>query len=273
VTPEELLIGAFEQRSTPTAFRNISRKAVADGLRDRIVDPSKIDQKSASLCGPAALVYDLASHDRVAYVTFVTKLYEEGHARLGKWEVDPSDKLEGFTLPASATIEPVDWIPLASIRNTSKFMFARYDEAGEKLAAPVLAGRFEKWLKNTGYATVVRQTDYLRPLRKSAELAEAERYLRLGYSVFLFVNGKGFERLTEEHNAVCSAPNSVVTDHYGFGITPTHWVVLKSVSWNGGNLVKLSVYTWGEVRSIPDCGWVEYKKVKRHYFGFVAAKH
>jgi hypothetical protein len=81
------LIDQFERRNSPTAFTQFRRSDVATGLRDRVLDPKKIGQDGAGVCGPTAFLFNLAQDDPVAYVRLVTELYEYGRSRVGRLTV------------------------------------------------------------------------------------------------------------------------------------------------------------------------------------------
>ena len=59
----EELVDLFAARAGRGVFTSISRKKVADGLRVRVWAPSAIDQGTSSLCGPASLLFDVATRD------------------------------------------------------------------------------------------------------------------------------------------------------------------------------------------------------------------
>lgn len=57
----------FSQRHHPQAFRGMNRIEVFDALDERIDHPHLIYQGHSGLCGPSAILYNYALHDRVGY--------------------------------------------------------------------------------------------------------------------------------------------------------------------------------------------------------------
>jgi len=81
------------------AWSKIRRGEVADGLTERIISPHKINQSTASLCGPASLLYSLARSNPVKYAKFGIDLYERGQANLGTLCVKPGSDCRNYRPP------------------------------------------------------------------------------------------------------------------------------------------------------------------------------
>src|SRR5579872_4965096 len=141
-------IDTFASGSGGGAFKKIARAAVAAGLRERVQDPNGIKQGSSSLCGPAALIRTIAFTDPVAYVAFVTSLYDTGHGQLGDLKVTAGGDLLGYA-PGS-NVPAVDWIPLASIRDSENWFFD-YQSADNEFAGITLPSHMESWFKKIGF--------------------------------------------------------------------------------------------------------------------------
>ena len=122
------LVADFELRITPAAFPSIKRADIAAGLRARITNPGLINQGAAGLCPSAAVIYSEAQSHPVAYTQFVIDLYEKGNAKLGTWDVSPGTDLKNYNPPA--TIPAVDWVPMASIRDSENWIFDYQDIGG-----------------------------------------------------------------------------------------------------------------------------------------------
>ena len=123
------LIDQFEKRAGPQAFKQFSRTQLAKELRERVQDPHKIGQDGAGVCGPTALLFNLAQDDPAGYVQLVTDLYETGRGRVGKLTVAPTPEFIAYK-PVGNIPYPADWIPEGSLRNAEDF-FNLFPKLGE----------------------------------------------------------------------------------------------------------------------------------------------
>jgi hypothetical protein len=244
------------------AFRNILRSAVAKGLLERVKVPSAINQAASSLCGPAALLYDVATRDPVAYVDYVISLYEEGVGRIGELEVRPGADLKEHD--PGTTVEASDWIALASLRDSENWFFD-YQAASDEFAGITLPHELEDWFRRAGYTDVVSDARVVVD-QEEENARRADAHYRDGYRVCLFIHANMLEKETQ--GDVSAVPN--------------HWVVLTSTFTFGTALVEgrtvrtisFTIYTWGEGRRrVPRTGILPVDEFLDSYYGFVAAKY
>ena len=78
-------------RVGPGKWPLLDRAIVAEGIKDRILDPGRIDQHRAGLCGPAAFPFHIAQREPVQYAQYAIDLFDQGSAHVGKMEVRPSE--------------------------------------------------------------------------------------------------------------------------------------------------------------------------------------
>ncbi|HRI68192.1 MAG TPA: hypothetical protein PK156_28375 [Polyangium sp.] len=249
------LVKEFEQRAPKGVFTKIGWASVAAGLHARIDSPYSIDQGSSSLCGPAALVVDVASSDPESYAQFVIGLYEKGNAKIKKLDITPGTDLKNYALPASGP-NAADWIPLASIRD-SKNWILDYQSVGDQVAGITAPGSLAQWAREIGYTKVVDKTLPIRWQRTENLWEAAVRHEVNGYKSFLLINSHLLDAEPKE----------------GWGYLPNHWVLLISAQMTNSGDAKLQVYTWGQKRMVPPSGMVSAKVVEAYYRGFVAAKY
>jgi hypothetical protein len=118
-----------------------------NALNVRIKDPWKIAQEQTSLCGPAAFMYCVAKHRPHAYRDYVMDLALHGRARLGNLEVVPSDACRNST-PDGTGIDPVDWVALGSLRDSTNGVFSMTPKA--QTAAITTPANLEAWFDACG---------------------------------------------------------------------------------------------------------------------------
>lgn len=279
----------LREKTGPFAFPNIAKDDVLDGLENRVRNPYEIDQDNASLCGPASFFYALAKGDPEEYVRFAWSLYETGEATLNELQVKPSEATKEYApIPGMYQIEGVDWLVLASLRDSENRKF-RYDEPSDQFAGITLPGEIEGWFEKSGFRQIINKTSLVRSMDIKNLLA-AHTYQAQQYAVALFIN----------MNILVPSIKKRL-----FAALPNHWVVLNSdVQVNGQVLtpalakklyderldaelisgeedveftdtVKFNVYSWGTKKVAVqgnDPRKVYLDEFLQHYYGFVAAK-
>ncbi|MGD0756796.1 MAG: hypothetical protein ABR927_17240 [Bacteroidales bacterium] len=268
------------RRSQAIAFKVISRFEVVEGLRERVNDPSRIDQGRAGLCPAASLIFQLATDKPDVYAQFVIDLFEKGVGRIGTWQVEPSNDLKMYQIPLSGSggfkVHAADWIPMASIRDSENWFFD-YQQIDEQwhwsinwLAQIVKSGgatfnELESWLKKAGYTEVIKGEGSTWPednQRTRGNIKLASDYYVLGYKIILRIDA-----------------NILYLDWQARGENErsNHVVVLTSKvnfqNVGGRENLSMTVYTWGSgTHPIPLGGQLSVEDFLKYYYGFVAAK-
>jgi hypothetical protein len=254
------LITDFERGRWPGVFKHITARELARNLRQRVHAPSTIDQGVSSLCGPAALVYRLASMDPAAYVTFVVELYLFGKSRLGTLQIVAGSDLRNYRLQSRDALAPADWIALASIRDSENWLLD-YDSPRDLAPGMTLPFELAAWFKKMGFRTVLNETRVVREsdaanLRRASALHESDHW------VCLLVHQHILDTTADERRKP--------------SLFPSHWIVLRDRVHFDDGYVSLAVYSWGiERRRIPYEGGTRTLRIGEfldHYYGFVAAK-
>lgn len=265
VNPRKLkaraLVDEFAARKRNSAFPHLSRQRVADQLRQRIDRPSLINQGQAGLCPSAAVTYALALSEPDQYVKAVIGLFDDGHARIAKWDIKPCADLKNYNLPANAGIPEADWVIMASIRDSEKWFI---DYQAESDNGGAWGDEVAKWLRKAGFTTVIEEWNTLL-FKDVYHLKRADHLYRSGYRVCLLVHADVIA-----DSGQCAIP--------GWTLQPNHWVVLASGVRFGGTVnaptVNLTVFSWGKRLPIPQpgCSPVTLADFLHHYYGFVACK-
>jgi hypothetical protein len=252
------VVQAFAARVGGGVFIHIARADVANGLLVRVEHPDRISQGDSSLCGPAALIFNLASRDPVAYVRFVIGLYENGTATLNRLRVSPGSDLRGYDV--KARLDPADWIPLASLRDSENWFFD-YQAVDNAFAGITLPSHLESWFKKIGFSEVINDTNLVLT-KDQKNIEEAARLYGEDFWVCLLVNG---QMLASNSQAARS-------------LTPDHWIVLTSdVKFSSGN-ISLTVFTWGARGGhypipVKSAKPLPVSDFLANYYGYVAARH
>jgi hypothetical protein len=247
----------FMQRSGNPYWRGLDRDQVGASLLMRIANPSCIDQKNASLCGPAALMFGLAADQPGTYAKFAIELFEKGEAQLGRHlTVSPDWKLRAVN-PGN-DIDQADWLTLGGLRSSENWLL-EYWHTSQDAAGITLPTELANWFGDAGYRDVREEINLLRDKGES-NLMEASRLYQAGYRTILFIDSGMLETKTQSADS---------------GIADRHWVVLRSkVEIANGN-VRFMIYTWGDAeRSVPQDPSVplSLSNFLQNYHGYVAAK-
>ena len=259
-------ITQLRQRRGTVAFFNIVFEDFIKYLEERLDDPYSIDQKNASLCGPAAVMFCWLCKRPDLFTQYVINVYETGMGKMGDLVVTPGEDCRNYS---PATIKGVDWVALAALRDSENTVFD-YDDETDQVSGITLSGAIEKWFKNIGFNVVENNAD-ARTVQGYEALRKAASHLVQGKCVCLLVNAKFL--LGE-----------------GFNIIANHWIVMtsepkidgKSISSlpNENSLldkqINFTVYTWG-------LRWAIKIDQKNHtntlkdfldcFYGFVAAEY
>jgi len=152
------LIDKFPPLPKGRPFPRIHLEDVIAGLRERVTDPTKQNQGAASLCGPAAFFYCVLNYKPELYVQYVIDLFTTGKAHIGSLKVEPSLPCRVYQPPADK-IAPVDWIALASLRDSENTIMD-YASADDTVAGITRPGTLASWFRDIGYQNVRDDTNY-----------------------------------------------------------------------------------------------------------------
>jgi hypothetical protein len=229
------------------AFPNIKRADVVDGLRARVTKPSRIDQANTSLCGPASLFYCVAQTKAALYARYVTELYQTGKSTIGTTVVKPGTDCRKYAPSVKAGIHPVDWIALASLRDSENDAFS-YASPSAETGGITMPGDLLGWFIDAGFAKQGNYTNLVFTKDVANLKAAGERY-KQRQSVCLFISANMLE-----------TPGVKST-------FPDHWVVLASNITFAGNVAAFTVFSWGELKAVE----LDVTKLCRNLYGYIAS--
>jgi len=284
--PAQEMVKRFRRSTGSLAFAcidNHNRDAFANALMDRIHDPWKIDQGGTPLCGPAAFMYCIAKDRREDYVRYVLDLAEHGVGKLGNnLTVTPS--MVCRNAPPDEKIDPVDWVALASLRDSAN-SFLPMDGPDSETAGITMGGAMVDWFRATGWfpggVGKAIKYNWSQPVD---ELHDIDRHRRPEPLVNLCgidprVSGGGhvcllirFQILNNtppvsERNRL--KPSGKSKKWYGF---PNHWVVLEghiglTHSATPDQMLNFKVWSWGGMKTIK----MPVRQFLPYYYGYVSA--
>lgn len=257
---------------------------IADGLSVRIAEPEKINQNGSPLCGPAAFMFCIAKGFPFIYSSYVQDLARNGEARIGNLHIKPSQACRDVTLAelSQMRIEPVDWIALASLRDSSNSILPV--TAGSSAAGITTPVGLAEWFSATGlFPNGVGSKASVVSSKGIDELIAANHQYRTGAYVCLMVRA-----------AIVGGGGGIGMDKIGKNTpktllgTPDHWIVMTSEMRLGKppkNVMPPSItyprqdhlereplafqaFTWGEVRPVSRAQAQEFLP---YFYGYVSA--
>ncbi|WP_347332624.1 hypothetical protein [Marinimicrobium locisalis] len=256
---------AFQIKGSNNGFNIVS------DIEIRIRKPWLISQSGASLCGPAAFMYCLAKDAPALYVQYVRDLFVTGKAKINDLEVEPSTACKNGQLVSGngdneRRIEAVDWIALASLRDSENRIF-RHGSVANDASGITLPGRLTSWFKAAGYSQVQEKARVLSSHEPEHLLAAAQDYQH-NKNVCLFIAAK------------------VVTGPFTLKAIPNHWVVLSEVQPMSiphhpdpaqmqksleEQVPSLKAYSWGKEKEDINASMLSLADFSKYYFGYVVA--
>jgi len=202
----------FRQANDKLAFAciaNKTREVFANELERRAIDPRLIHQGGTPLCGPASFIFCVAREYREAYVNYVLDLAEKGSGKLGNLTVKPSSACRNANDSLIGIVDPVDWVALASLRDSSN-NFLPMSNPKSTTAGITSAAQLAAWFTKTGWFSGVDHS-FFRSLFQGS------------LKHFLDINNHG-------HAYICLLINSAIINGDSsvdkVPSTPNHWVVL-----------------------------------------------
>ncbi|AMX18689.1 hypothetical protein SOI71_12730 [Acinetobacter pittii] len=222
-----------------------SKAQIEAGLQSRLNEPFP-DQDLASLCGPAAYFFCLINLSPSKYKLAVKQLWETGQTRIGELEIKPS--LDGcrrvknfYRSNGRPKIPSIDWIPLASLRESENKAFKLNDPSKEFAGITLWSGMYS-WFDSSGFK--IEKVFSFNPLGYNDDsVAGINRYAGDNYYVITLISASILD----------SGASS------GTNILPDHWIVwtdkLRSINGSIVNEitdpateVRLKLFSWGENR-------------------------
>jgi len=127
--------------------------------------------------------------------------------------IEPKGDLLSYS-PPSWKIDPVDWLTLASIRNSNDW-FIHYDSADGEFSGATTPMELAYWFTRAGYSDVKEDANFVRHQRDTENMDEASRLFSAGYRVCLLIDDPMVKEGTQAESG-----SRVLKDR--------HWVVLQS---------------------------------------------
>jgi len=272
-------IANFLETGGASVFSNIDKNAFAFQLALRVRSPRIINQGQTTLCGPVAMVYDIAKRDPERYVRFAIALLTTGTGQLGVAQITASTTIRnGY----QRFLPEADYVVLASIRDSDAVILSL--EPLRNVLTLTKPGALCEFMRQAGF-TDVQDHSFL----------ELSTPLRILNAVTKFgLHGSGHNSFDQGANnlqaaqtdlnvrgrfvvmnadaAVAGAFLNGWSDRLGVRPDPlpaaeTHWTAVRKLRITG-NTVRMKIVTWGGSYE----GSIAKDALLSRYAGFISAQ-
>jgi hypothetical protein len=241
-------------------WKYLDRPTLVREIRDRLRDPMAVDQATTDLCGPFAILMELARRAPDRYVRFARKLVETGKFNCPNGDVIKAEAELRDEPGAIKVIGQVNWLLAATMRDDAN-VWEDVDDDASGLEAYTNWGAMDRWtrglldLQKGGWETCYVTNEI-------GCMKQAQNAIKKGGAAFFFIHSNLIKHVdgdTEEdahykwkgHTAGQIPGDFGSVAHSGDdGVTPNHWVVYLS----GLNLgsdpqdddkIRVRVWSWG----------------------------
>jgi hypothetical protein len=251
-------IAEFERSSKPGVWPYIPKHDLIDDIEATVKDRAKfqqgqryfaVNQGNTPLCGPAAIVFELACRYPQRYVQICQALYETGKFQGRTKTVKPSGKLIKSRTNKNLTI--ADWMLMAALRDTENELFDVESESGEFVMGLTTPWEMEGWaFEILGCDHVEYESTYF--YGEFEAMREAKKARSRGGVAFLMIHSD----MLSNSDPPIGHPNHWVSYLDGLHIDEGVWYIHDS------GHIKFNCYSWGRKCHVDvdeglfeDCFW------------------
>lgn len=246
---------AFEAKEHPAGdpLDPFSKEEIEKGLQLRLAKMDYPNQDQAMLCGPAAFFYCLLIDRPDLYKQMVKELWESGKTKIGTLKLEPSYDCRhpknffdyNNTLGYSPKVPAIDWITLASLRDTENGFFD-YDSPDDLIPGITTAGDLKTWFKKAGaeivYEINTKIINHITgPKLTLKDFCHLNSYVRKDTHVVMLITSRMFDTrvsiATKNHWIVWTDKLKLIN-----GYEVTEQTLLTE-------LVQLECFSWGNVKN------------------------
>lgn len=221
------------------------------------------NQGTSSLCGAAAVFYCLQQDRPDLYRQIVLDLWNRGKTSLGDWMIKPSNgcchPTEYFWPGGAPKVLPIDWITLASLRDTEN-TFTSYNSPDDEFSGITDASTIQSWFRKLGVDQLnnpvrtissheQKNHGYKDNYDKFSELAVFNDHIANGKHVLLLINasllGNDCQTVTANHWIVGVKPLKLASS----GIITNSMKLTVSVL---DEEIEFECFSWGKIQTTAD---------------------
>jgi hypothetical protein len=262
--PVGAALTAFQNSTQAGLWPKLSKTTILSELRARVNNPFRVSQGSKPLCGPAAIVFELARRNPARYIYYCRDLFERGTLYGYRHSVSASAHLRNSRV--ASTMSQVDWMLMATLRESENWIIGNELDAdsGTVAMGVTTPGEMVEWTENI---LGCRNVDHERSLifGEVDALREGRDAVAAGGVAFLLIDT---DLLPDQGNPILSIPEHWVSLLGNVTINEGHW----DWTWTGPHYryghMKFDVYSWATSYPID----VGEKRFENDMFGVVTGR-
>lgn len=233
------------------------RSTIREQITTRFNQLDYPNQGWGSLCGPAAFFYCLQIDRPDIYAQAARELWCWGKTKIGELEIAPGEGCrhpsgefyDHDLTPPDPIIPGVDWITLASLRDSENAMID-YDAVDCPAAGVTMWQTLTEWFQKAGYELVFCNAGITRGSVEDIHLFND--YVNRGYKVVTLVAGG----LLDGNDSIFTVPN--------------HWIVWNSqLTQSDRGEISLALFSWGKVKNHIKSDMTTRRFLNRFFGGMV----
>ena len=242
------LIRVFAASATPHRWTSFSKASLVQDMEANVNNPLTVNQGNSSLCGPAAIVYELVKRNPLRYVQIVEQCYELGKFQGGPFGWIKNSNSGLYSEKFYTTVGPADWIVMAVMRNAQNGYF--HYNSGDNFSAITTWDDMQTWSQwILGFGDTAWNQCTLLPLfgwpwnyvTAGSGLTMADANYRAGGVSFLLVNKASVEDPATYHWTI-----------------PNHWILYQGNLTPDGSGFSFDAYSWGTIyHNLDYSNWVK----------------
>lgn len=178
------LINEFSRSTARGVWPKINKADLIRDIKSIVIDPLRINQGAAPLCGPAAILYELAKSSPKRFVEMCRKCYETGTINGRKKNYSASSTLRNSKVKNNVT--PANWMMQATLVEASNLLLD-VDASDDGLASSSTPSNLQEWTKEI---LLYDRVDYISTLAwgEFDAMREVARAYRDGGVAFMMVH-------------------------------------------------------------------------------------
>lgn len=236
VTEDQKLAIITLDTTTEGAWPNLDWGIVSACAAERIMDPTKINQKLLALCGPAAALNAEALQAPKSYAELVVNVFKTG--KIGDKEVNP--KLRNGT--PFAGLEQCDWMLMSALQDVNNKAYSYYgNKQQESQRAYQTTDQVENDMKQTGCVATTTYPCYvfgeIDAATKASNLLAAHSTV---IEVVIYLKSGPLQNPTFQKTA--AGPGDTISKG-----SPNHFVRLTEAITFAPDAVTFKAFTWGAI--------------------------
>jgi hypothetical protein len=231
---------------------NVHRATVVTEARERLRNPMIMQQDQTSLCGPMAVIMNLARRQPGNYVKAVAEILRDGvyHAR-GDKVFSAEVELRGQPVPAN--MAQIDWMFAATMRDSENAVLDVED--GQGLEGLTMPGEMQDWLGSV----IGLDSNFISCFHEGEmeALTRGQKAIDAGGIAILLIDVNMIKDGKDDHEEVmqwrAAGYDGATRRDWGSwhhpkddALPPDHYVVLFDASKMGQQGVEVRLWSWGQ---------------------------